>query len=327
MLRTFSLLAVVAACLLLPAGLFAGGPPLLCLPVDGVTPDNAAACAELLSTNLKDILWPPDRGIEIQQHSNQWYFTLYMDKAVGLNEVEAALKGSSFSIPRAKLRFFGHVILELDARAAARDALLADLNALIFVSVGESVDRENLVLVTLDMPSPVREGDRDRKSVGWSTFRRNDLSTGSDRSPATAGQLPSLDAFRDIAAKHNARLENIHWSVSYVCRALGCVAAPASDKIISPEAALLSGKWDVEFSNGVTQVCEIGNDATAVVNEPQRKSRGTVVVTGGSTVMTFHDDRVERWTAVGKRFVVEHWFPSSRFPTANPVHGIAERAD
>jgi hypothetical protein len=99
---------------------------------------------------------------------------------------------------------------------------------------------------------------------------------------------------------------------------------PANDNN-SPEAALPVGKWNVEFTNGVTEVCVIGNGGWAVVDEPQRRSRGTVVVKGGSVVMTFNDDRIERWTSVGKRFVVEHWFPGSQFPTATPVLGIAER--
>jgi hypothetical protein len=93
----------------------------------------------------------------------------------------------------------------------------------------------------------------------------------------------------------------------------------------SPEAALAVGKWNVEFTNGVTEVCVVGRGGTAVVDEPRRRSRGTVAAQGGSVVMTFHDDRVERWTPVGKRFVVEHFFPGSGFPTATPVLGIAER--
>jgi formylglycine-generating enzyme required for sulfatase activity len=94
----------------------------------------------------------------------------------------------------------------------------------------------------------------------------------------------------------------------------------------SPDAALPVGKWKVEFTNGVTEVCDIfdfgGGHVT--VDEPRRRSCGTVVVKHGSSVMTFHDDRVERWTSVGKRFVVEHWFPGSGFPAATPVLGIAE---
>ena len=96
----------------------------------------------------------------------------------------------------------------------------------------------------------------------------------------------------------------------------------------SPEAALPVGKWTVEFTNGVTEMCDIfkfDGGGHATVDEPRRKSRGTVAVKGGSVVITFNDDRVERWTSVGKRLVVEHWFPGSRFPTAPPVLGIADR--
>jgi hypothetical protein len=38
------------------------------------------------------------------------------------------------------------------------------------------------------------------------------------------------------------------------------------------------------------------------------------------------DDRLERWTLVSKRMVVEHWFPASQVPVATPVLGIAERS-
>jgi predicted acyl esterase len=49
------------------------------------------------------------------------------------------------------------------------------------------------------------------------------------------------------------------------------------------------------------------------------------VVQGESAVMKFEDDRVERWTRDGERLVAEHWFPSSQFPAATPVVGIAQR--
>jgi hypothetical protein len=110
-------------------------------------------------------------------------------------------------------------------------------------------------------------------------------------------------------------------------RIIQTIAARAADAAIKRELAAVKGKWNVEFTNGVTEVCDIFNfdGGHATVDEPRRRSRGTVVVQGGSVVITFNDDRVERWTAVGKRFVVEHWFPGSRFPTTNPVLGIAER--
>lgn len=91
-----------------------------------------------------------------------------------------------------------------------------------------------------------------------------------------------------------------------------------------PEAALPVGKWNVEFANGVKEVCDIGNGGESIVEEPQRRSGGMAVVKGGSVVITWNDNRVERWTPVGKRWVVEHWFPASQVPVVPPVLGIAE---
>jgi hypothetical protein len=86
------------------------------------------------------------------------------------------------------------------------------------------------------------------------------------------------------------------------------------------------GKWSVKFSNGVNQVCTIRKDVTASVVEPQRSSGGKWTATGGLIVIVYEDDRIERWTPVGKRFVVEHWFPATQMSTGRPVLGIAERA-
>jgi hypothetical protein len=93
----------------------------------------------------------------------------------------------------------------------------------------------------------------------------------------------------------------------------------------SSEAVLPVGTWRVEFSNGVIEECRIGNGGESSVEEPRRRSNGMAVVKSDSVVITFNDDRVERWTSVGKRLVVEHWFPGSRYPTAPPVLGIADR--
>jgi hypothetical protein len=45
----------------------------------------------------------------------------------------------------------------------------------------------------------------------------------------------------------------------------------------------------------------------------------------GAIVITFDDDRTERWTPVGKRMVVEHGYQSSQFPCGAAVRGIADR--
>ena len=89
------------------------------------------------------------------------------------------------------------------------------------------------------------------------------------------------------------------------------------------EAGLPIGRWNVEFANGVMEKCVICKAGIATVVEPRRTSGGKAVVRANSAVITFDDDRVERWTHVGKRFVVEHWFPGSRFPNGTPVLGIA----
>ena len=75
----------------------------------------------------------------------------------------------------------------------------------------------------------------------------------------------------------------------------------------------------------VKQVCEIRKDRTASVVEPLRTSTGEAEVNYGSVLMVFHNDRVERWAAVDKRMVVEHWNPSAQMPTSTPVLGLGER--
>jgi hypothetical protein len=88
---------------------------------------------------------------------------------------------------------------------------------------------------------------------------------------------------------------------------------------------LPQGKWQVDFANGVIESCEFRADHSVAVAEPQRTSAGRMEIDNGNVIIVFDDDRLERWTAVGKSYVVEHWFPSSRLPKAAPVVGIAER--
>jgi hypothetical protein len=85
-----------------------------------------------------------------------------------------------------------------------------------------------------------------------------------------------------------------------------------------------AGRWNVEFTNGVKEVCEVRKDRTASVTEPARTSTAKVEVNDGSVLFLYEDDRVERWTPVGKRMVVEHWHPGAPFPSGTPVLGIAE---
>jgi hypothetical protein len=66
------------------------------------------------------------------------------------------------------------------------------------------------------------------------------------------------------------------------------------------------------------------SNRTSVVEE-KRKSDGKAEIRSGVLVITFEDDRVERWTPVGRRMVVEHGCPASTFPAGPSVLGIGKR--
>jgi hypothetical protein len=105
--------------------------------------------------------------------------------------------------------------------------------------------------------------------------------------------------------------------------ALIVVSSPAVSRADEAEARL-AGRWTVKFNNGVVESCGIGKDRAASVRETRRNSAGKAEVRDGSLLIVYDDDRVERWTAVGRRAVVEHWFPGSAYPLRSPVLGIAE---
>jgi hypothetical protein len=94
-----------------------------------------------------------------------------------------------------------------------------------------------------------------------------------------------------------------------------------------PDSRFPIGLWSIEFSNSVVESCDVTRDGAAVVSEPARKASGHATLTVGAVLIAFEDDRIERWTPVGERYVVEHWFPGSQFPPAAPVLGIAERRE
>jgi hypothetical protein len=108
--------------------------------------------------------------------------------------------------------------------------------------------------------------------------------------------------------------------------ALALTARAAPAPLPRPKAALPVGRWHVQFANGVQQVCEIRKDRSASVVEPLRASTGKVELKGGAAVIRYKDDRVERWRRVGRKMVVEHWFPGRRFPAGTPVRGLAKPA-
>jgi hypothetical protein len=238
MFRMLSGTAVAAVFLMIPAQLMAGGPPRLCLPIDGVTADNATMCAKRLADTLGDKLWPHSRprGVEMRQNEKQWYAMFTPMQAVKLSEIDAALKGSAFSVPRDKLRLFGHVILAVDNRSAPPKELMTELEAMEYVSVAESKRAKGLLLVTVDMPYPRHFGKQTTHfgSVPLSKeiFRRTDFSSDAstkNESPATSRDLPSFNALCAVVEKHNATLRDLSWSNRWACRMLGCVAVLKTD--------------------------------------------------------------------------------------------------
>lgn len=82
--------------------------------------------------------------------------------------------------------------------------------------------------------------------------------------------------------------------------------------------------WRAEFANGVVQVYELSSEGTATVDAGNWQDTGMIEFGEGHLIIRYSQDRAERWTPVGDRMVVEHWFPASQLPTQAPVLGIAE---
>jgi hypothetical protein len=91
-----------------------------------------------------------------------------------------------------------------------------------------------------------------------------------------------------------------------------------------PEFGLF-GKWTVTFANGVVERCEVRANGTASESEPLRSADGKAEASGNSLVITFEDGRVERWTLIEGRVVVEHWCPAAAYPAGAAVVGAADR--
>jgi hypothetical protein len=104
------------------------------------------------------------------------------------------------------------------------------------------------------------------------------------------------------------------------------ILTEGAPRLKAPNNGLPVGQWRVEFANGVVETCKVGDNGEASVVEPLRSSPGKATVREGLVVIAFDDDRIERWKRVGKRWVVEHWYPVSAFPENQPVLGTAEPA-
>lgn len=104
---------------------------------------------------------------------------------------------------------------------------------------------------------------------------------------------------------------------------LGLGFAPAPVFRIRPIP--LAGKWSVKFANGVVETCELRANGRASVAEPARSSGGKAEAEGNAVVITFDDDRIERWSVRGAGVAVEHWFPASQYPAGPSVRGSGRR--
>jgi hypothetical protein len=225
-----SLSAVAAALLLSPAPLLAGGPPRLCLPVNGVTAATADACGK----RLADALGERAGKVELRESGKQWYATFHFNcEQVTLGELDAALKGSPFSIPRDNLRLFGHVVLEVKIGEAPVPQLLSDLKAVKHLAVEESRRDKGVLYVTVAMPYPRHTGgetaDFGKRPVEKELFGSVAFD-GSPRvdPPAAARDLPTYDGLRAVVEKHNGSLGGVRWKC-WGCRVLGGVAVAETD--------------------------------------------------------------------------------------------------
>jgi hypothetical protein len=226
----FSVSLATTIILMLPAPLLAGGPPRLCLPVDGVTAGTANDCAERIAGALGK---RAEGKVVLRENDKQWYVLFHFNcEQVTLAELDQALKGSRFSIPRDKLRLFGHVMLEVKIDPAAEQKLLADLKQVKHLTIEESKRNDGVLYVTAVMPYPAA---RARDTEGFASRPISDERFGAEPSdlaprtttPARAQDLPNYDGLRKIAEKHGGTLESIRWKC-WACRVLGGVAATPS---------------------------------------------------------------------------------------------------
>ena len=116
-------------------------------------------------------------------------------------------------------------------------------------------------------------------------------------------------------------------TIAFLLAACLAVSLAQADPPRPPDPTLPAGKWTVEFANGVVEKVEIKKDGTASVSESARTSDGKVTSIQGTYLFVCEDSRVERWTPVGKRMVVEHWASADQYPNGTPVRGIADTAD
>jgi hypothetical protein len=212
------------AFLLCPANLLAGGPPLLCLPIDGVTDANAPAFVK----RVTDALGDRAAAVELRRNEGRWYALLTYRTEVSLGELDAALKDTSFSIHRENLHLFGHLTLEMKIDEANAKGLIEELKRMKYVTVEGSECKKERLRVTVVMPYPPFFGSQ-RDDFCKEPFSKLTFgSVLSDFAPrndcaATNRDLPGYKVLRESIEKHNGTLKDLRWS-GWACRVLGGIA-------------------------------------------------------------------------------------------------------
>lgn len=222
--------------LLATAPLMAGGPPVVFLPVDGVTAENAPACAKLVKAKLGERFGSKSYDVTVLERSGTWHIAFPFEKDVRLSDFTSALKGSPYSISTDDLHLFGHVILEVDATPASAENILSGLKAISNVALEDSKSEVNTLRVTLDMPYPVGEWRPGIESVTWSTFQRNDFSKNAAHNSVGPQELPTYQQIREAVSANDAKVTDLRWSPDFWCRPLGGIKAS------SPSEEVAKGK-------------------------------------------------------------------------------------
>jgi hypothetical protein len=157
------------------AGLDAGGPGRLQLPLAGVTAKNGNQCIKLFEEKLGDFLTrangtSPGRGhvVMVKKGSTNLIQISFARGQISLSEVEKALEGSPFSINREEFEHVGLVQLRI-GKIANHEKLIGALADVDGKKLRSQVvkDKDGSLLITL----------RDRKLMGSPLFTHQRLTS------------------------------------------------------------------------------------------------------------------------------------------------------
>ena len=82
-----------------------------------------------------------------------------------------------------------------------------------------------------------------------------------------------------------------------------------------PKAPGFTGLWRVIYSHGAVRTYHVGADDTVQFIEERRRG---ALRRGQHVLLQFGDGKIERWTLVKGRLLVQHWNPASGYPRRPP---------